>query len=113
MIDFSDFSSEVFQILRAYGKDIVLYDETGKRVFEPTEARRMYVIGDNILVSIVEDGDNSAVKLFLSPSLNLTQVQGFLETLRRLAIQSNLLFHVKKYNKEIKPKDFATQASVN
>jgi hypothetical protein len=36
-----------------------------------------------------------------------------LETLRRLAVQSNLLFHVKKYNKEIKPKDFATQASVN
>lgn len=113
MIDFSDFSSEVFQILRAYGKDIVLYDETGKRVFEPAEARRMYVIGDNILVSIVEDGDNSAVKMFLSPSLNLSQVQGFLETLRRLAVQSNLLFHVKKYNKEIKPKDFATQASVN
>jgi hypothetical protein len=113
MIDFSDFSSEVFQILRAYGRDIVLYDDSGKRVFEPSEARRMYVIGDNILVSIVEDGDNSAVKMFLSPSLNLTQVQGFLETLRRLAIQSNLLFHVKKYNKEIKPKDFATQASVN
>jgi hypothetical protein len=113
MIDFNDFSSEVFQILRAYGKDIVLYDDTGKRVFEPSEARRMYVIGDNILVSIVEDGDNSAVKLFLSPSLNLSQVQGFLETLRRLAVQSNLLFHVKKYNKEIKPKDFATQAAVN
>ena len=113
MIDFSDFSSEVFQILRAYGKDIVLYDDTGKRVFEPAEARRMYVIGDNILVSIVEDGDNSAVRLFLSPSLNLSQVQGFLETLRRLAVQSNLLFHVKKYNKEIKPKDFATSASVN
>lgn len=113
MIDFNEFSTEVFQILRAYGKDIVLYDSDGTRVFEPKDARRMYVIDDNILVSILEDGPNSAVRLYLSPSLNLSQVSGFLMTLRRISTQSNLLFHVKKYNKEIKPKDFATMASVN
>ena len=112
MIDFNAFSNEVFQILRSYEKDIVLYDDNGTRVFEPEDARRMYVIGDNLLISIVEDGDNSALKFYLSPSFNLAQVDGLVETLRRISVQSNLLFHVKKYNKEIKPKDFAVQSAV-
>jgi hypothetical protein len=112
MIDFNAFSTEIFQILRSYEKEIVLYDENGTRVFEPGDARRMYVIGDNLLVSIVEDGDNSALKFYLSPSFNLSQVEGLLDTLRTISVQSNLLFHVKKYNKEIKPKDFAMQATI-
>lgn len=112
MIDFNAFSNEIFQILRSYEKDIVLYDDNGTRVFEPADARRMYVIGDNLLVSIVEDGDNSALKFYLSPSFNLSQVEGLLNTLRTIAVQSNLLFHVKKYNKEIKPKDFAMQSAI-
>lgn len=112
MIDFNAFSNEIFQILRSYEKDIVLYDDNGTRVFEPADARRMYVIGDNLLVSIVEDGDNSALKFYLSPSFNLSQVEGLLNTLRTISVQSNLLFHVKKYNKEIKPKDFAMQSAI-
>lgn len=113
MIDFDDFCAEIFQILRAYGRDMVLYDENGNRVYEPTEARRMYVTGDNILVSILEDGDNSSMRLYLSPSMNLTQVKGFIETLRTMASKANLLFHVKKFDKEITPQEFATKASVN
>ncbi len=113
MINFDDFCTELFQILRAYGREMVLYDEGGNRVYEPNDARRFYLTGDNILISIQEDGDNSSLKLYLSPSLNLTQVSGFIETLRVMATKANLLFHVKKFNREIKPQDFATKASVN
>lgn len=113
MIDFGDFCSEIFQILRAYGRDLVLYDEAGNRVYEPTEARRFYMLGENILLSIQEDGDNSSLKLYLSNSVNLDQANGFISMLRNLTTKSNLLFHVKKFDKEIKPQDFATRASVN
>jgi len=113
MIDFSDFCTEIFQILRAYGRDLVLYDEQGNRVYEPADARRFYMLGENILLSIHEDGDNSSLKLYLSNSVNLDQANGFIEMLRNIAIKSNLLFHVKKFDKEIKPQDFATRASVN
>jgi hypothetical protein len=112
MIDFDEFSSEVFQTLRAYGRDMVLYDDHGNRVYEPYQARRIYMTGDNILVSIYEDGDNSAMRLFLSPSMNLSQVQGFIDTLRVMASKANLLFHVRKFDKEIKPQDFASVAAV-
>lgn len=113
MINFEDFCVELFQILRAYSREMVLYDRTGNRVYEPSEARRFYLTGDNILISISEKGDDSSLKLYLSPSLNLSQVSGFIETLRVMASNSNLLFHVKKYDKEIRPQDFATKASVN
>jgi hypothetical protein len=113
MINFEDFCVELFQILRAYEREMVLYDATGNRVYEPSEARRFYLTGDNILISISEKGDDSSLKLYLSPSLNLAQVMGFIETLRVMATKANLLFHVKKFNKEIKPQDFATKAAVN
>lgn len=113
MINFGEFAAEVFQTLRAYGRELVLYDEDGNRVFEPKEARRFYISDDNILVSLSEDGDNSALKLYLSPSIELAQVSGFINTLRAMATRANLLFHVKKYDKEIKPQHFATSASLN
>jgi hypothetical protein len=113
MIDFSELSLETFQVLRAYGKEIVLYDENGNRVFEPSDARRFYLSGDNILVSILEDGDNSAVKVYLSTNIQISEVLEFVTVLRRIATQFNVLFNVRKYNKKIEPKDFATQAAVN
>lgn len=113
MINFGEFAAEVFQTLRAYGRELVLYDKDGNRVFEPKEARRFYISDDNILVSLSEDGDNSALKLYLSPSIELAQVSGFINTLRAMATRANLLFHVKKYDKEIKPQHFATSASLN
>jgi hypothetical protein len=112
MIDFSELSLETFQVLRAYGKDIVLYDEHGNRVFEPSDARRFYISGDNILVSILNDGDNSAVKVYLSTNIQISEVLEFVTVLRRIATQFNVLFNVRKYNKKITPRDFATQAAV-
>jgi hypothetical protein len=112
MIDFSELSLEAFQVLRAYGKDIVLYDENGNRVFEPSDARRFYISGDNILVSILEDGDNSSVKVYLSTNIQISEVLEFITVLRRIATQFNVLFNVRKYNKKITPRDFATQAAV-
>ena len=112
MIDFSELSTELFQVLRTYGRDIVLYDENGQRVFEPADARRFYVTTDNILVSINKAGDDSAIRVYLSDTIVLSSIQPFLDTLRNMATSSNLLFHVKKFSREIKPQDFATRASL-
>jgi hypothetical protein len=112
MIDFSELSLETFQVLRAYGKEIVLYDENGNRVFEPADARRFYLSNDNILVSILEDGDNSAIKMYLSANIQISEVLEFITVLRRIATQFNVLFNVRKYNMKITPRDFATQAAV-
>jgi hypothetical protein len=112
MIDFSELALETFQVLRAYGKDIVLYDENGNRVFEPSDARRFYLSDDNILVSVLEDGDNSSIKVYLSGNITIAEVTEFVTVLRRIATQFNVLFNVRKYNKQIVPRDFATQAAV-
>jgi predicted RNA-binding protein with TRAM domain len=112
MIDFSELALETFQVLRAYGKEIVLYDENGNRVFEPSDARRFYLEDDNILVSVLEDGDNSAIKVYLSDHITIAEVMEFATVLRHIATQFNVLFNLRKYNKQLVPKDFATQAAV-
>lgn len=112
MIDFDDLSLEVFQVLRTYANDIVLYDDSGNRVMEPSSARRFYLPDDGILVTILDDNDNSAVKVYLSGSITVAEVNDFVTVLRHLATQYNVLFNLRKYNKRIVPKDFATQAAV-
>lgn len=112
MINFDDLSLEAFQVLRAYGKEIVLYDDNGNRVMEPSEARRFYLENDNILVSVLDDGDNSSIKVYLGDNVTVAEVMEFVTVLRRIATQYNVLFNVRKYNKQIVPRDFATQAAV-
>lgn len=113
MVDFKEFSEEVFNSLKAYGKDMILYDDYGKRVFEPRDARRIFMTGVNFLVTISEEGDNSALKLYLSNVVSLSQVTTLIDMLRDMAIKSNLLFNVKRYNKQITPADFASPDNIN
>lgn len=112
MIDFNSVALEVFQVIRAYGDDVVLYDANGNRVFEPNEARRFYSSSENTLVSISESGDDSAVSIFISESANIADMKDFIDTIRAICVRSNLLFHVRKSSREIKPHSFATRASL-
>jgi hypothetical protein len=112
MINFDDLSLEVFQVLRTYANDIVLYDDSGNRVMEPSLARRFYLPDDGILVTVLDDNDNSAVKVYLGGNITVAEVNEFVTVLRHIATQYNVLFNLRKYNKRIVPKDFATQAAV-
>lgn len=112
MIDFNSVALEVFQVIRAYGDDVVLYDANGNRVFEPDEARRFYSSSENTLVSISEAGDDSSVSIFISESANVADMKDFIDTIRAICVRSNLLFHVRKSSREIKPHSFATRASL-
>lgn len=112
MINFDDLSLEVFQVLRTYANDIVLYDDSGNRVMEPSTARRFYLPDDGLLVTVLDDNDNSAIKVYLGGTITVAEVNDFVTVLRHLATQYNVLFNLRKYNKRIVPKDFATQAAV-
>lgn len=97
---------EVFQILRAYNYTVMLWDADGGKVTEPAEARRMFA-AENLLVSLVEAGDNSAIRLAIGRSTDPAEIADLIQALRAAANKFNLLFNLRQYGKEINPKDFA------
>lgn len=112
MIDFGETASEVFRTLRAYDYTVMLYDEDGNQVYEPDDARRMFAKPENMLVSIIDDGDDSRIRVHLSKSTNIKDVEGFINTIRTIATKYNILSEVKRYGHELTPKQFATKHSV-
>lgn len=107
---FNKIAKEVFQILKSYNKILDLYNNYGTKIYEPDKARKMFIKPDNIMLSIVNDGIDSYIEMNLSDSVNIKEMMSLITTLRNLASRNNLLFNIKKFNKQLRAKDFAYQA---
>lgn len=104
---------EVFQTLLSYDYTVEMFDEDSNRVYEPEEARRFYATPEGILVAVIDEGDNSRIRLCIGPSTNLVDVLGLNDTLRTTATKFNLLYKLSQMTRDINLKDFATLSSVN
>ena len=111
-MNFEAAAAEVFQILRSYNYEVLLFDEEHNQVFEPAESRRFFAKPVNLLVSIIDDGEDSSVRLYLSKSTGVKKVLGLISALRMMATKYKMIFNVREYDKNLAPKDFATQAAV-
>jgi hypothetical protein len=109
---FDSLSEELFQVLKGSGKTLTLYGEDGNKTYEPKKARRVFATPDNIMVSVIEAGSDSEVKLYLSQSTDVRGISKLINTLRQITTRYNVLFNVRKYGRELQPKDFAYQASM-
>ena len=109
MASFGNIAERVFNVLKGSGKKIGLYDKEGNSTIDPTDARRMFLYDNNIMVGLHEDGENSELTIYLPESIDMTdeQAKDIINSLRTTAIHYNVQFTIKKFGKEIKPKDFA------
>lgn len=109
---FGKLAFEVYQILRSYGKTIILYDDSGREVYEVEQATRMFVKPDKIMVSIIDsnnddDNDDNELRLYLSDGMDDSSIEKMIDSLRQASNRFNVLFSIKKYGKELSPRDFA------
>lgn len=107
---FDTMSEELFQILKGSGKTLTLYDVNGNRVYDPSQARTVFAEPDKMVLSVKESGDDSEIKLYLSQSADISKIAKLINTLRHISTRYNVLFNVRKYGRELSPKDFAFQA---
>lgn len=104
-------AEEIFQILKGSGRKLKLYDDDGNLIYEPRSARRIFAEPDKLMVHIADMNADSAVNLFLSKSSDIKDLSELINQLRTLSIKYNVLFGVRKYGKDLSPKDFAYQIS--
>jgi len=106
---FDSLSEELFQVLKGSGKTLTLYGSDGNKTYDPGTARRMFATPGNMMVSVVEAGSDSEVKLYLSASADIRAISGLINTIRQITTRYNVMFNVRKYGRELQPKDFAYQ----
>ena len=107
---YDQLAGEIFDTLKGNGKILSLFDKDGNRVFAPTKARRVFCQPDKMMISLDENGEDSQVKMYLSQSTSLKDMQKLINTIRNISTRYNVLFNVRKFGKELCPRDFAYQA---
>lgn len=113
MFNPSNLAKEIFSVLRSFDYSVAIFDFAGNRVYEPKDARRFFASPKNITVSLLEDGENSIIKLFLSKSTDTDEVMGLIETMRTTASRYGILFNVRKYQRELRPRDLSPNSGVD
>ena len=113
MISLDAVAVEVFQILQSYDYTVLMYDEDGNQVYEPEETRRFFSKSANLLVSLVEKGDDNTIKLIKGKDISVGDVFGLTQALRTASTKYNMLFKVETRNKILKPADFSSKSSVS
>lgn len=112
---FNKLAQEVFQILKGSGKTLTLFNDEGTQIYKPEDARKFFAEPENFVISINENGTDSTIAMYLSKAADISSDKGLvtlIDTLRNVATRHNILFNVRKYAKELKPKDFAYQAEI-
>ena len=109
---FDSLSEELFQVLKGKGKTLTLYGSDGNKTYDPKKARRVFATPGNLMVSVTEAGSDSDVKLYLSASTDVEEISSLIQILRQITTRYNVMFNVRKFGRELQPKDFAYQVSV-
>lgn len=106
----SSMAKEIFQLLKGTGRTISLFDVHGNKIFEPEEANSFFAEPDKLMISINKDGSNSSLNMYVSGSAEIDELKKLINNLRSTANRHNFLFNIRKYGRDLEPKDFAYQA---
>ena len=63
MFDTGRTAFDIYQVLRSFNYEVKLFNNDGNSVPEPKDARRFFTLPKRLLVSLVDDGENSSIRL--------------------------------------------------
>ena len=109
-------ANDLFKTIKGFNLNVQLFNEDGKRVIDPTDARKFYATDHKFMVTYESDEDPQSIKVYFGKDFTLDEdsefpYAKFVKQVKNLAHRKNAIgFTVKNYGKEIQPKDFAYQA---
>ena len=108
MNDYDSIAEKLFKIIKGFGHHLELFTDSGEKTVDPLEARRIYIKGIHVMITLSEQNDNLLINL--SKGNKLENIKPMLKSLRTLANRFIIGYTVKTFGKIIKPKDFMYQA---
>jgi hypothetical protein len=103
-------AEEIFNILKGANLKIVLYTAAGQKTMEPTGANRFYVINNDLMVTIRLDESRFEVLVQMGKDFDINSNRALLSSIKSATHKAMGEFTLRKFNKNIQPKDFAHQS---
>lgn len=103
-------SEQIFKIIKGYGNKVVLFTDDGKKIIEPSDARRFYIPNLKIMINYENNETANELIINLSAGTDITPIRPMLNALRTMATRFLIEYTVKTYGKTITPKDFSFMA---
>lgn len=103
-------ANEIFNILKGANLQVVLYTDAGQKTINPEEATRFYTIDDDMMVTLRIDDSKSEVVIQVGSDFDLQANRPLLKSLKSAAHKAMGEFTLRRFNKNITPKDFAHQS---
>lgn len=108
----NDLTYEVSQILKSYGKTLILYDDNGNEIYDAKNATRIYAQPENILLAFSEGSNDDVtndideIKIYMSDTVEINEILKMLTSLRHTSNRFGYVLTIKQYGKKVTPKDF-------
>jgi hypothetical protein len=96
MVSTPELKNNLYTYLSAYSRQLVLYDETGKRVMDPAMSFIKIWLGDKkIFVRIAENNDDTTLIVSIVGKRKIEKIRTFIDNLRTFANSNNVLMHLE------------------
>lgn len=105
-------ASDIFDILKGANFKLRLFDYSGGQTVTPEDATRFYAYDQDFLVTLRIDDGNLEVLVQTGTDFNIANNHGLIKQIKQVAHNNLGEFTVRKFSKNIEPKDFSHQ-SVN
>ena len=101
-------AEELFNILKGANLKLRLFDTNGQKTLDEDQAARLYAYEDDMLVTIRMNEDNSAeVVVQVGTDFSYEEHKKMLEQIKQVAHNHMSEYNIRKFSKQIAPKDFA------
>jgi len=108
----NEIANEIFNILKGANYKLRLFTSEGIKTTNPEEATRFYAFDQDLMITIRKEDAKTEILAQAGQDYDIPSNKALLDSVKSVAHKNLGEFTVRKFNKQIAPKDFAHQSVV-
>lgn len=103
-------AQEIFNILKGANLDVALFTGAGQKTIDVEEATRFYLLDEDLMISLRVDDNRTEVVVQAGQDFDVIANKRLLDSIKSSTHKYMGEFTVRRFNKNIQPKDFSHQS---
>lgn len=103
-------AQEIFNILKGANLDVALFTSAGQKTIDVEEATRFYLLDEDLMISLRVDDNKTEVVVQAGQDFDVIANKRLLDSIKSSTHKYMGEFTVRRFNKNIEPKDFSHQS---
>ena len=105
-------ADKIFDFVKAFGEDVVLFTQEGESTLDTAQAKRFYLKDSKIMIHYNTDESKSEIRVSYGGERPIQEFRKLFAGIKSIAQKNLIEFSLQKFSKQIEPKDFAYQGTV-